>query len=76
MPDAPKADLCPVCAMPKPAGLAHCSLRCEEADPLPQPEEPSATLEELETVVKTLDLMAALKDCLDRHPAPVEGASE
>lgn len=34
--------LCPVCSMPAPLGLVHCSLECEEQDPLPQPEETPA----------------------------------
>lgn len=34
-----RTHLCPVCAMPAPSGLVHCSLACEERDPVPQPEE-------------------------------------
>lgn len=29
--------LCPVCAMPAPSGLVHCSLACEEKDGEDQP---------------------------------------
>lgn len=78
--------LCPVCSMPKPAGLKHCSLRCEEADPLPQPEEAQDAVIRGDVVIDeahehdTLELLAklaTLSAAIDKHfPAPVEGASE
>lgn len=36
MPTESHTHLCPVCGMPCPEGLAHCSLRCEEQDPVPE----------------------------------------
>lgn len=58
--------LCPVCAMPKPDGLKHCSLKCEEADPLPQPES--------WTCPHGVEDGYGCVQC--ETPAPVEGASE
>lgn len=64
--------LCPVCGMPCPAGLAHCSLRCEEADGMPA----DATEEQIQARLLA-DAEAFMRDlCGPDDSAPVEGASD
>lgn len=66
--------LCPVCAMPTPLGLTHCSLACEEKDP-PTEEEADFGCDRCGGFEPNPECWLCMEDP-KIGPAPVEGASD